>query len=343
MYRILVWGTGRWSCNLLSVLPDNCLIEAFIETVPKRKTFYGHKVISLIDYEKYTEETDFTILATSYYEEILKELKKKNCDMRRIFYCVDYEQAQNWLQSADDLNPVLIEILFSNLFWDKMWLSQTAEYGIYTCDNFSFVVNNNYYGMVEALCEGKNYQQDDIALFFELARKYYGIDISEEGYFLDVGANIGTTSLWVKKKINNAIKIIAFEPLVENCKQYQCSALLNNIPLQYVSSGDVVEINTNILVNAALSDREENKILMLDSHNMGDNRILQGGNKEYDRETIEIKSVCLDSWLEKNQINKSEIKWVWMDTQAHEAFCLKGGNKYIFGAKYSSLYRVLAI
>lgn len=77
MYRILVWGTGRWSCNLLSVLPDNCLIEAFIETVPKRKTFYGHKVISLIDYEKYTEETDFTILATSYYEEILKELKRK--------------------------------------------------------------------------------------------------------------------------------------------------------------------------------------------------------------------------------------------------------------------------
>lgn len=161
--------------------------------------------------------------------------------------------------------------------------------------------------------------------FFELSRQYYGIDISDAGYFLDVGANIGTTSLWVKKKINDNVKIIAFEPLVENCKQYRCSAILNDIPLQYVYPDDVVELNTNVLVNAALSDIEDNKILMLDLHNMGDNRILQGNNKEREREAIEIKSVCLDAWLERNQISRTDIKWVWMDTQAHEAFCLRGG------------------
>lgn len=337
MYRILVWGTGKWSRNLLSVLPENCLIKAFVETIPKRKSFYGHKIISLADYEGYEEETDFTILATSYYEEILSELRKRNYDIYRVFYCVDYEQPRNWVQSMCGFGPVLIEMLFSRLFWNRIKLSQTERYSIYTCDNCSLTVNNQYYLMVKELCKGKTYQQEDIVLFFELVNQYYGINQSERGYFLDVGANIGTTSIWAKKNINDNMKIIAFEPLTENCKQYRCSAILNDIPLQYVSFDDMVELNTSVLVNAALSDREENRILMLDSHNMGDNRILQGNNKEYSRETVEIKSVCLDLWVERNRINKQDIKWVWMDTQAHEAFCLSGGRA-IFSEQRIPLY-----
>lgn len=323
MHRILVWGTGKWSRNLLTLLPEDCLIEAFVETTPKRKYFLGSKVISMMDYEKYAEETDFTILATSYYEEILLELKKSSCDMYRIFYCMNYEQPRNWVQSADGFGSVLIELLFSPLFWDKMKISQTGRYNIYTCGSCSFAVNNNYNLMVNALCGGSTYQQEDIVLFLKLAKQYYGIDISEKGYFLDVGANIGTTSLWVKKN-NENMKIIAFEPLLENCKQYRCSAILNDIPLQYIASADAVDLNTNVLINAALSDQEKDKILMIDSHNMGDNRILQGRNKEYDRKTVDIKSVCLDSWLERNHIHKSDIKWAWVDTQGHEAFCLRG-------------------
>lgn len=324
MHQILVWGTGKWSRNLVSILPNSCLIKAFVETVPERTTFYGHKVISLRNYKRYEEETDFTILSTSYYEEILLELKKMGCDLYRIFYYVDYEQPQNLLQSAGGFGSVSIEMLFSDSFWSRMRLSSIEKYSIYTCNNCSFAVNNNYYLMVKELCGGNTYQQEDIDLFFKLAKQFYGIDNSEKGYFFDVGANIGTTSLYAKK-MNDNIKIIAFEPLDENCKQYRCSAILNDIPLQYIYSENFVELNTNILVKAALSDQEGSKILMLDYHNMGDNRILQGRNEEYVREKMEINCVCLDSWVERNQINKQDIKWVWMDTQGHEAFCLRGG------------------
>ena len=46
-------------------------------------------------------------------------------------------------------------------------------------------------------------------MFFELSNKYYGGQ--NKKYFLDIGASIGTTSIYVKKKFGKDLCVIGFE------------------------------------------------------------------------------------------------------------------------------------
>lgn len=45
-----------------------------------------------------------------------------------------------------------------------------------------------------------NWASNEMRLFYELAKKYYNVDDSA-GYFLDLGANIGTTGVYFCKKL----------------------------------------------------------------------------------------------------------------------------------------------
>lgn len=355
-YRILVWGTGNWCEWLLKELPENCVIEAFIETSPLKSEFKMKKVISPKEFPQYYIDTDLTIVAVEKSDEITKVIKTSIGTLKNIYFCRQ-EYGKLFCNSIEPVGVYEIKRIF-------------LRYVIYDCQGVSFLVNNRFKIMTNALAGGDNFQQDDIALFMQLARKYYKTEIEVRGdcpktqnpnlkvenktndmglyeskvgsvrdcdgslkqkvetvnrdkivfgqpegggYFLDVGGNIGTTSIWVKKKLKPQLKIIAFEPVKENCKQFHCNCILNNI-----TEDDY------ILVEAALSNTNSEADCMISKSNLGDNRVIINGNDDKTRKIEKVKTLRLDDWIEKNGIESSKIRYIWMDVQAHEGFVIDG-------------------
>lgn len=69
-------------------------------------------------------------------------------------------------------------------------------------------------------------------VFTELQRNDYGfeeITLNEDDVLIDVGANVGMVSIYVKKKFN--CKVIAFEPVTINLKHFKENILLNGLKL----------------------------------------------------------------------------------------------------------------
>ena len=54
--------------------------------------------------------------------------------------------------------------------------------------------------MREMFVNRTNWASQEMKRFYELAKKYYEVDDSA-GYFLDLGANIGTTGIYFLKKL----------------------------------------------------------------------------------------------------------------------------------------------
>ena len=120
--------------------------------------------------------------------------------------------------------------------------------------------------------------------------------------FIDVGANIGWYSLQASKLVGDG-KVIAFEPSKERFALLQENIKVNNA-------------ENVIAVNMALSDKEETGFM---------------GGRVFDRFTKDkskyekakpIKATTLDSYLEKNQIDRADF--VKIDVEGAELLVLKG-------------------
>lgn len=192
-----------------------------------------------------------------------------------------------------------MEMLFDESFVNCRMSSFTAPYVVCDVESIIFLVNSTYKMFVNALAQKVVHQGDDIRLFFDLAKDYYGIE-SDGGddIFFDMGGNIGTTSIYVKKVLNPQLKVISFEPDEVNCRQFKCSCILNGIGEDEIR-----------LVQAALSDEDGEAAIMLSDKkdNMGDHRVLINGNMLENREMEQVKKIRLDTWLETNNVNPGRI------------------------------------
>ena len=316
-YRELIWGTGVWCRKFLEYLPEACLVEAFVETKPSRQTFKGLSLIGLDDFKRYYEKVDFVFVAVCDFRSIEESIRSQLGHLKNVFFCKSVQppfmitkDGRGWYGS--------LEMLFDETFVNCRLSSFTAPYVVCEVEGLNFLVNSTYKMFVNALAQNALHQGDDIRLFLDLTKEYYGIEHEgKEGIFFDIGGNIGTTSIYVKKVLNPRLKVISFEPDEENCRQFKCSCILNGI--------DKNEIR---LVQAALSDEDGEASIMLSDmeDNMGDHRVLKNGNMLENRKMEQVKKIRLDTWLDANDVNPSRIKYVWMDVQAHEGFVLKGGQ-----------------
>lgn len=314
IYRIIVCGTGRWAKSLKEMLPANCEIVAFVDAIPQKKYFCGIEVVSFEKFVELYEQTDFTIVATEQSEEVKRIITQLMNQYDNVYICRGEKYACKYVDNMEVGTWFRLDALFQEKSNSMRKMATYSAYTLCDCNDVCYVVNSKYKTMIHDLCFDMNYQQKDIELFIELSKKYYDIPTDVQGYFMDIGANIGTTSIWVKKKINNNLKIIAIEALQENCKQFKCNCILNDI-----------DETAYILSNAAVSNEENEIELMLSEDNLGDNRVCINGNLEETRKLEKVKTICLDRWLSNLDINMKDIKYIWMDVQAHEAFAIEGG------------------
>ncbi len=158
-----------------------------------------------------------------------------------------------------------------------------------------------------------NWAAQDMKRFHELSKKYYGVDDSA-GYFLDLGANIGTTGIYFIKKLAPNLKLLAFEPDPQTFKMHRINVLLNDME------------NVTDLVNCGLGDKFDEMTMYKHQSNPGANTVL----KIYgDIPTETIKIMPIDAYLAENNIAAHEVKYLWIDTEGFEAQVILGAKNLI--------------
>jgi len=137
--------------------------------------------------------------------------------------------------------------------------------------------------------------------------------------FLDIGANIGSTT--VEACINyGAAGGVAFEPAPTNFQYLKHNLIANHLE-ERVTAHCI-----------AVSDRDGSAALELAGTHWGDHRVrssaFYGANAfgELDREVIAVRARKLDSLIEEGDLAIEDIGLAWIDVQGHEASILAGAT-----------------
>lgn len=169
--------------------------------------------------------------------------------------------------------------------------------------------------------DGQVWSADEMHLFYKLAHEYYALRDDTLGYFLDLGANIGTTSIYFRKKIDTNVEIIAFEPDERNNKLLQINMLLNGL------------VGEAYVEAYGLSDRRENKELYYDENNPGGTSLVRNSGGT----ATEVPLISLDEYFEESGFDDAKIKYIWIDTEGFEPFVV-GGAMNILKKRAIPLY-----
>ncbi len=192
---------------------------------------------------------------------------------------------------------------------------QLNDFVACTVDGLSYVAtSNDDYIMRIMYTERMNFAANNMKRFQALAKKFYGVDDSA-GYFLDLGANIGTTGIYFTKKLAPNLKLLAFEPDADNFKLLRINLLLNDLDDDKV-----------VAVNCGLGDQFDEITLYRNLYNPGANSIFQYKN---DMPTATIITVPLDICLAEYKIAAHEVKYIWLDTEGFEAQVLLGAKNLL--------------
>ena len=187
-------------------------------------------------------------------------------------------------------------------------------------DGITYFVSTRDLAIGRAVFGTGGYANRDLRLALDLTAEYGGMSPvgRERSVFIDVGANIGTTSL-PALLVHGFGRAVAVEPEADN-------ALL--LHMNVVANGLTERVT---IVHGAASNQDGPLTLELSPANSGDHRIQvqaagDGAFREADRTTVTIPGRRLDSILKQADISPSEIGLVWIDVQGHEAQVLEGST-----------------
>ena len=247
------------------------------------------------------------------FDEVLNTIRAMNLSTENIIFA---QEISEWVK-----NPVAIYSLIDfdkgavfyralNFLNHKHW----NYYATCTVEGLSYVATSKDEYVIESMyLGGKNHAADEMKTFHTLAKKYYNVDDST-GFFLDLGANIGTTGIYFTKKIAPNLKLLAFEPDAENFKLLNANLILNDM------------INKSIAVNYGLGEDFEEKIIYRNLINPGGNGMFP---YEKNMPTEKIEIIPLDAYFDEMQIAPSEVKYIWIDTEGFEAQVLLGAKNLL--------------
>jgi FkbM family methyltransferase len=152
--------------------------------------------------------------------------------------------------------------------------------------------------------------------FFDWGISVIANSICEAGdTIIEVGANIGTESLFFSRVVGPTGKVHCFEPLPDNVRILQEQIALNGI--------------SNIQLHQAAVGKQTGQTrfrIPSETMNFGEGHIAHEGLPA-DVTTIEVEVVTLDSLFEQGSIRSPRL--VCMDVQGHEPFVLRGAVRLL--------------
>lgn len=135
--------------------------------------------------------------------------------------------------------------------------------------------------------------------------------------FVDVGANIGTTTLYAMRS-GRYDRAVCVEPVPRNC-----SVLLRNM-----EANGLKEVVT--LVPEACDAVVGSVQLLVSDSNTGDHRVRRSSSAERNEgsSTVSVASSTLEAILERSGA-LDDVGLVWVDTQGHEPEVLSGAGRLL--------------
>jgi FkbM family methyltransferase len=139
-----------------------------------------------------------------------------------------------------------------------------------------------------------------------------GISLPAEPVFVDVGANIGTTTVMALRRHGFA-SAVAIEPSPANGKLLRLNIVANEL-----------EERVQLLAVAA-SDQAGEIRLDVSKANWGGHRVSDDGGPA----TVVVAAVTLDGLVERRVVDPEQVGLVWIDAQGHEPAVLAGACRLI--------------
>lgn len=167
--------------------------------------------------------------------------------------------------------------------------------------------------MPNMIFDGSNWACDEMKRFCDLSNKFFTFN-NKQCIFCDIGANIGTTSIYFKKHLDTNVKILAFEPSDQNYRLLHANVLLNNL-----SEEDY------ILVKKGLSDKTSTAFFKYKPDNPGASSI----SSQTDNSGDIVELTTLDNFFETKEIDPETIKYMWIDVEGFEARFLAGAREIL--------------
>lgn len=139
----------------------------------------------------------------------------------------------------------------------------------------------------------------------------------EKGIFLEVGANVGTTTLYMHKRLGKTWKYYAFEPMEENFKLLQVNCLLNGCQ-------DIVCENKGITDHTGGQMR-----FLFDEYNSGGSGVDIKSRRQSPHMVNPRMVSCttVDDYLAVKAISYQNVRLIWIDVQGHEPNVVAGAKK----------------
>ena len=247
------------------------------------------------------------------FEEIFKTMRAMNFSTENIVFAKDFfSRADNPAAVYALMKPETCTQLYRhwNFFNHRRWHRYVAA----SAEGLHYIGTSEDNCLIPYIYViNKNHAADEMKLFHALAKKYYNVD-DRAGYFLDLGANIGTTGIYFCKKLAPNLKCLAFEPDAENFKLLRINTILNDME------------DKMTLVNCGLGENFDTMTMYRDLKNPAANSVIKYND---DKPTETIKIIPLDSYLAENKIAAEEVKYIWIDTEGFEAQVLLGAKNLL--------------
>ena len=249
------------------------------------------------------------------FNEIFKTMREMNFSTDNIIFAKDFN---NLLGNPAAIYALLRPELCDNFYrrWSFSNHRRWHHYAAVTAGSLNYLGTSadDYVTRLMYVIRDYNFSQREIDLFYKLVKKYYNVDDSGGGIFLDLGANIGTTGIYFLKKLTPDLKLIAFEPDAENFKLLRINTILNDMEDKIT------------LVNCGLGENFDEMTMYINSVNPGANSVI----KFYDDKKVEtVKIIPLDYYLAENKIAAEDVKYIWIDTEGFEAQVILGAKNLL--------------
>ena len=160
----------------------------------------------------------------------------------------------------------------------------------------------------------KGWRKDLSVLDSAIARlSEYGLTLPENPVFVDVGANIGTTTvLALSRRLFTSA--VAVEPAPENFRTLRINVVANDLDSRVQ------------LIAAAVTDREGEVAFDVSRSNSGGHRIASGADAA---QTVRVAAVTLDRLVERGVIDPDRAGLLWIDAVGHEGNVLAGAERLL--------------
>ncbi len=281
--KIAIYGTGVVS-RIIQDIADKHDVQVlfYVQTKPDCE-FFNDKYVISPEKLRY-DDVDYVILGSDVYKQEMQEALQKDSDAytKNCSKIIDFEMFVDVVEPDIDFKTVKVDHGISYIY-----SKYDAEIG--PCMERT---HRNWAG--DAIDNLMRFSQENLGL-------------RTKGFFLDIGANIGTTSVYVKKLWHD-FQLIAFEPGKKNYDLLRANCILNGV--------DDCRIE-----NIGLGDKPSEGFLFYRSYNPGGSMVVDK-KTEISQEQVTIGT--LDDYLTTNGLKAEEISFIWMDTEGFEADIIIG-------------------